>query len=53
MAKKKEEERIAECADLILDKTSQECGLYILTHDFPSIYRAEVTIVLLEQEWYN
>ncbi len=53
MAKKKEEERIAECADLILDKMSKEFGFYILTHDFPSIYRAEVTIVLLEQEWYN
>ena len=53
MAKKKVNERIDECADLIIDKMSKQFGFYILTHGFPSVYKAEVTIVLLEWEWYN
>ena len=46
MAKEKMNKRIDSCADQILDEMSKKFKSYMLVNDFPSVYKAEVTLVL-------
>lgn len=52
MAKEKVDKRIAECADEILTSMKWKFKSYMVENDFPTVYNAEILIVL-DKNWHD
>ena len=52
VAKKKVYKRIAECANEIFEEMSNLFREYMVKHNFPTVYNAEV-LLILDRNWHN